>query len=91
MTEEVTVQIRPYDASRGVTTWWDEEAILCVEVDNEFGAVVISGNPAGLRSLARHLLTLAHTTVPDGRHLDFDTYGGHLTESSRDLRLEVEK
>ncbi|MEV6631635.1 NUDIX domain-containing protein [Actinoplanes sp. NPDC051470] len=53
--------------------------------------VVISGNPAGLVSLARHLLTLAQDTVPDGRHLDFDSYCGWLEGGSAAIRIEIEK
>ncbi|WP_446686763.1 Imm32 family immunity protein [Planobispora siamensis] len=52
---------------------------------------VISGNPAGLTSLARHLLTLAQNGVPDGNHFDFDTYSGWLAEDSIALRIEVER
>ena len=48
---------------------------------------VISGNPPGLISLARALLTLAQDDVPDGRHFDFDTYG--LVAGSIALRIEL--
>jgi hypothetical protein len=91
-TLSVAVEVKAYDPALGVGTWWDEDAILRAEVwESPEKTVVISGNPAGLVSFARHLLTLAHDAVPDGRHLDFDTYCGWLEEGSAALRIEVEK
>jgi len=88
----VTVEVLTYDPAYGVGTWWDDETVLRAEVwETPERTVVISGNPAGLRSLARHLLTLAQDAVPDGRHLDFDTYCGWLEEGSAAIRIEVEK
>jgi hypothetical protein len=81
-----------FDAKSGIGTWWEEETILRVEIlDSPEKTVVISGNAAGLTSLARHLLTLAQASVPDGRHFDFDTYCGWLEEGSAAIRIEVEK
>ncbi|MEU1723347.1 hypothetical protein [Nonomuraea sp. NPDC005692] len=88
----VVIEIRAYDPARGVGSWNEKGTTLRAEVftDPE-PTVVISGNPAGLTSLARHLLTLAQEGVPDGRHFDFDTYCGWLAEDSMALRLEVER
>jgi len=86
------VEVIPYDPVLGVGTWWDDGAILRAEVwDAAERTIVISGNPAGLRSLVRHLLTLAQEAVPNGCHFDFDTYGGWLDEGSAAIRIEVEK
>jgi hypothetical protein len=91
-TVTVSVQIAEYSSGTGVATWWDDGACLRVEVESSpEPTVVISGNPAGLVSLARHLLCLAQSGVPDGSHLNFDTYCGALTEDSHGFRLEVEK
>jgi hypothetical protein len=88
----VTVEVTTYDPSLGVGTWWDEETVLRAEVwESPEKTVVLSGNPAGLVSLARHLLTLAQDSVPDGRHFDFDSYCGWLEEGSAAVRIEVEK
>ncbi|OKI12079.1 hypothetical protein A6A07_19385 [Streptomyces sp. CB03911] len=38
-----------------------------------------------------HLLTSAQESVPDGRHMDFDPYGGRSAEDSAGLCTEVEK
>lgn len=86
---DVAVAITPYDSRRGVVSEWQEGAILRVEVDDspELTAVV-SGNAAGLASLARHLLTLAQVEVPIGSHVDFDSYCGWLDEGSAGIRVE---
>jgi hypothetical protein len=91
-TSRVAVEVTVYDPALGVGTWWDDGTVLRAEVwESPEKTVVISGNPAGLVSLARHLLTLAQDAVPDGRHLDFDTYCGWLEEGSAAIRIEVEK
>ncbi len=88
----VEVEVTAYDPVLGVGTWWEEDTALRAEVwDSPEKTVVISGNPAGLVSLARHLLTLAQESVPDGRHLDFDTYCGWLEKGSTAIRVEVDK
>jgi hypothetical protein len=89
----VIVDVIPYDPAYGVASWWDEETVLRVEVAEKPAprTAVISANPAGLRPLARHLLTLAQDEVPPGRHLDFDNYCGWLEEDSANLRIEVAK
>ncbi|WP_162907414.1 Imm32 family immunity protein [Allorhizocola rhizosphaerae] len=81
-----------YDAALGVGTWWDEDTLLRAEVwESPEKTIVISGNAAGLSSLARHLLTLAQGDVPDGRHLEFDTYCGWLEEGSAAIRIELDR
>ena len=49
--------------------------------------IVVRGNVAGLRSLARHLLTLAQEDVPSGSHVHLDDIGG-LEPGSIELVLE---
>lgn len=91
-TSRVSVEVMVYEPALGVGTWWDDGTVLRAEVwESPERTVVISGNSAGLVSLARHLLTLAQDSVPDGRHLDFDTYCGWLEEGSAAIRIEVEK
>lgn len=88
----VGVELADYSSRAGVSTWWEDGAYLRAEVESSpEPTVVISGNPAGLVSLARHLLCLAQGSVPDGSHFNFDTYCGALTQDSHGLRLEVEK
>jgi len=88
----VAMEVTTYDPALGVGTWWDDDAVLRAEVwESPEKTVVISGNPEGLVSLARHLLTLAQDAVPNGRHFDFDTYCGWLADGSAAIRIEVEK
>jgi hypothetical protein len=88
----IPVRIAEYTPEVGVSTWWDDDAYLRAEVESSpEPTVVISGNSAGLLSLARHLLCLAQESVPDGSHFNFDTYCGAMTEDSHGFRLEVEK
>lgn len=88
----VSIEIQAYDSTRGVGSWNDEGAQIRIESwTTPEPTMVLSGNPAGLTSLARHLLTLVQDQVPDGRHFDFDTYSGWLADDSIALRLEVEE
>jgi hypothetical protein len=88
----IPVRIAEYNSEVGVSTWWDDSAYLRAEVESSpEPTVVISGNQAGLISLARHLISLAQSGVPDGSHFNFDTYCGALTEDSHGFRLELEK
>ena len=64
--------------------WEDSFAIATrIEVD---GAIVISANAAGLRSLANHLLVLADDETKGG-HLHFDEYNS-LEDNSVELIVE---
>jgi hypothetical protein len=86
---QVTVEVQPPSASHGVVSWWDADAVLRIELDSKPEPIaVISGNAAGLTSLARQLLTLAQSDVPRQSHMDFDTYFGLFDEGSAALRLE---
>lgn len=91
-TELVEVEIQVYDPAFGVVSWWDDGASLRLDISEQpEPTVVISGNPEGLVSLARHLLTLAQPAAPGARSMDFDTYCGWLEDGSRGIRIEVEK
>jgi hypothetical protein len=91
-TVTVSVQVIPYDPARGLISDWNKDTVLRLEVlDSPANTLLISGNPAGLTSLARHLLTLAQPGAPKGSHLDFDDYCGWFEEGSLGVRIEVEK
>ncbi|KOX02383.1 hypothetical protein ADK66_30390, partial [Micromonospora sp. NRRL B-16802] len=65
--------------------------VLRIEVlETTAKTILISGNAAGLTSLARHLLTLAQPSAPAGSHLDFDDYCGWFEEGSFGVRIELE-
>jgi hypothetical protein len=91
-TSPVVVDVIPYDPTRGLISDWDDDTVLRLEVlTSPPNTILVTGNPAGLRSLARHLLTLAQPEAPVGSHLDFDDYCGWFEEGSFGLRIEVEK
>jgi hypothetical protein len=91
-TRPVVVQVIPYHPSRGLISDWDDGTLLHIEfLESPPKTVLISGNRAGLTSLARHLLTLAQSDTPGGSHLDFDDYCGWFEEGSLGVRIELEK
>ncbi|MEV7178588.1 hypothetical protein [Kitasatospora sp. NPDC093679] len=64
---------------------WEENAQISVR---KAGAeVVVAANATGLRTLARHLLTLAEGGTPDGSHLHLED-GNGLEAGSVGLILE---
>ncbi len=64
---------------------WEEDARI--NVRNIGAEIVVEANAAGLRTLARHLLTLAEDGTPDGSHLHLEESNG-LEEGSAGLVLE---
>ncbi len=79
------MELPAYDAVTGLSYTWEDGFEIFVDTTSST-EVVIAANPAGLVSLARHLLTLAQESVPDGSHLHL-TAGQELT-STVDLILE---
>lgn len=74
LSRDATVRVRQHSTKHGVTSWWEPETRLGVEVVNysSFRMVEISGNRAGLISLARDLLTLAQNEVPSQSTITHD-------------------
>ena len=62
---------------------WENGFVLRATDRN--GEIVLSGNPAGLRSLAGILMALAEESA--GSHVHLDVYNA-LEEGSRELILE---
>lgn len=89
--EPIVVGVIPYSPRRGLISDWDDDTVLRIEVlETTAKTILVSGNAAGLTSLARHLLTLAQPSAPDGSHLDFDDYCGWFAEGSFGVRIELE-
>ena len=78
------VDVPEYDTG-GISFYWDEGYMVESSVDGS--ALTIRGNAAALRSMARHLLTLAQGNVPPGTHIHLDEFGG-LPRGSTELVLE---
>ena len=85
MKKLVIVEVPEYDPERGLRTEWDDGFEIGVRVQD--GEVVVTANPAGLRSLARHLLVLAQDAVPVGHHIHLDD-SNSLEDGSVGLILE---
>ncbi|MGW0627099.1 Imm32 family immunity protein [Streptomyces sp. NPDC002758] len=65
--------------TEGITRVFTWEEGARIEVRNLGGEIVVEANAAGLKTLARHLLTLAQDGTPDGTHLHL----GHPKERGR--------
>lgn len=86
---KVEIEIHEYSAEDGLQTVWLDDASIAVELSNN--EVLISGNPAGLTSLASHLLTLAQTGVPDGHHFHYDPDYGLDADSESLILMRVNR
>ena len=81
----VVIEVPGYSADSGVRFDWDVGSEI--EVRSYGSETVIEANRAGLRSLARHCLTLAQEEVPPGLHLHLDE-GSGLEPGSSSLVIE---
>ncbi|HVH13567.1 MAG TPA: hypothetical protein VM759_10965 [Longimicrobium sp.] len=84
-TKKTELEIPSYGPTRGMHLEWDDGFELTVRATE--GEVVIAGNPAGLRSLARLLLTLAQDGIPTHHHVHLDESNA-LEAGSVELILE---
>lgn len=81
----MSVELDAYSAGHGAVLTWDEG--YKVKITRDSDGVVVAANAAGLRSLARHLLTLANIQVPAGHHIHFEP-SLELEDDSDPLVLE---
>jgi len=79
------IEVPEFGGKNGSKVEWDDGFEISVRIDDD--EVVILANPAGLRSLARHLLSLAQDGVPSGNHLHLDS-SNSLEDGSVSLILE---
>ena len=85
----MNIEVPNYEQEQCFTFDWVEGfSIQChySECDNE-KAVIITANPEGLTSLAKHLLELAQTAVPAGTHMHLDECNA-LEDGSIELIIE---
>ncbi|RZK27124.1 MAG: hypothetical protein EOO43_00650, partial [Flavobacterium sp.] len=64
---------------------WEKD--FTIETKVVEGEILILANKAGLISLARHLLSLAQESVPEGYHIHFDEYNS-LEDGSVEIILQ---
>ena len=79
------IEIPEYNPKRGIILNWSRDFEITVDTDGK--QVHICGNPAGLESLANHLLNLAQDNVPAGTHIHLDDYNS-LNDNSAELIIE---
>lgn len=80
----VALEVPAY-APTGLRTVWDDGHEISAHVTGT--GLHLRANPAGLISLARHLLVLAQEGVFSGAHLHLDSSNG-LEEGSGEIILE---
>ncbi|MEE1943954.1 hypothetical protein VRU48_02465 [Pedobacter sp. KR3-3] len=82
---EIKLNIPEYSTEQGLRSIWEDGFEIETEIiDNE---IVIKANRAGLISLAKQLLTLAHDNVPSSCHFHLDEHSG-LETGSKNLIIE---
>ena len=85
--EDVVTTIFVFPADKTAVSNWDDAARcgLYMEEDGQSTFHIVA-NVAGLRSLARHCLTLAQNGQEDG-HVDFDGDSGWFETQEHGLRI----
>jgi len=83
---KVTLEVPDYVPENGLQLLWEPAPEITAVLDPD-GAVIVTANPDGLVSLARHLLALAQESVPAGRHIHLDAFNA-LEDDSVGLILE---
>lgn len=81
----VQLEVLRWTRERGTPVKWEEGAAVRTRIDR--GVPLIEGNAAGLRSLARLLLTLADDPVPAGTHVHLSEWSG-LENGSVEVIIE---
>ncbi|KQO15410.1 Imm32 family immunity protein [Paenibacillus sp. Leaf72] len=81
----IEINIPNYRKEEGIKFVWDDN--FTIESSIEGSIITIKANEAGLRSLARQLLTLAQPEVPSGNHMHYDDLNS-LEDGSCELIIE---
>lgn len=82
---KINIEIPDYSPETGIIYKWENGFEIKAVTNNE--TIIITGNKAGLISLANHLLNLAQDNVPSGHHLHFDDYNA-LEAGSNELIIQ---
>lgn len=81
----MTIVVPEFKEGGSLLFEWDDN--FEISLNRTTGEVVVAANVPGLISLARHLLTLAQDSVPNGSHLHLSDLA-ELEDGSGDLILE---
>lgn len=82
-----TITVRSYDPSRGAVADIEGGDVTVSFGDDE---IVITGNPAGLRDLARWCLVISDEDAPPGAHVHLDPNVSPLTAGSLPILITRE-
>ena len=83
--KDVVIRVPSYDPASGLRLEWERDYVI--RVKQEDGLVILQANEAGLKSLAKHLITLANPEVPKYTHVHFDD-SNSLEEGSCEFIIE---
>lgn len=81
----IEINLPEYQQEVGIKYVWDDD--FNIETSIEGNRINIRANEAGLRSLAKHLLTLAQSCIPVGHHMHYDDLNS-LEDGSSELIIE---
>jgi hypothetical protein len=81
----IEINVPNYQKEEGLKYVWDDNFVIESSID--CNTITIKANEAGLRSLARHLLTLAQPDIPSGHHMHYDDLNS-LEDGSCELIIE---
>jgi hypothetical protein len=84
---KINIEVPDYSPQDGMRFKWEDGFLLESKIIHD--TVVIKANREGLVSLARHLLTLADASVPQGYHFHLDD-SNSLSAGSCELIFEKE-
>ncbi|MFF5382256.1 Imm32 family immunity protein [Pedobacter suwonensis] len=79
---ELKINIPEYAQEKGAVSIWEDGFIIKSEVLND--QIMISGSHAGLISLAKQLLFLAHAETPASCHYHLDEHNS-LKSGSKEI------
>ena len=78
--QDIRLDVPSWTQEQGTPIEFDEAARVTARFDGR--STLIEANAAGMRSLARLLLTLAAADVPDGTHVHLDHFTGLMDGTS---------
>lgn len=81
----IEINVPNYRKEEGLKFVWEDNFTIESSIDGN--TIIIKANEAGLRSLARQLLTLAQPDIPLGHHMHYDDLNS-LEDGSCELIIE---
>lgn len=83
---DIKLSIPDYDGN-AVDVIWEERADYSVSIDEN--SVILTANKQGMLSLAKQMIYMAYSNIPDGSHVHYDSFFTNGTRTKYDLVLEI--